>query len=82
MAGQTWTPEYAESVVECMEWSLNADADEHAFEVEMERWDSELGETPAMHLALGVAAQLFTARSQWAYRSFPSVRALVDKELM
>lgn len=67
-----------------MEWSLNADASEHLFEVELERWESELGENPALHLALAVEGgvmQFFTAQSQWSYRTFPSVRKLVDDAL-
>lgn len=84
VAAQVWTPEYAASVVEQIEWSLNADAHDHCYEVEDERWQDELGDRPAMYMAFaadGAGSPFMMASHAWAYWSFPAVRELIDKEL-
>lgn len=51
---QEWLDSVAQSNVDVIETSLNADPEFHAMEVEGEHWEIELGERPAAEIVMTI----------------------------
>ena len=73
------TEAQADSNVDMLAWMLTEQTpDEHAWEMDEEAWDAEMGDRAAMYLAAagrhdGARMSFFMAICAWAYRRDPGV---------